>query len=389
MESTLIFPQQSNLFHLDEFLIPENFFDLQRFDDGGEKTEEPTDKKRSDARNKGQVAKSQELNATFVLLGGFLGLRVLWDYIYGNIADYASYVFSNLANSTTTTDAISEIFLGVMLLLGKTSLPIMLGIMAFGLAVNFYQVGFLLTTEPIGFKLSKLNPINGFGRFFSKRALIELFKSLVKIIVIGFFLYLFLKDEIPYMPYFIYYDLTHSLVEIANKVFAMAFQVIAVIFVLAILDYAYQKWQMTQDLKMTKQEVKDEYKQMEGDPKIKAKIKQKQREMAMQRMMQEVPKADVIVTNPTHLAVAIMYQAGMVAPVVLAKGQDLVAEKIKTIARENQITIVENKPLARALYETVEVGGSVPQELYKAVAELLAYVYKLKKKKFRPSNAAA
>ena len=384
MKFTPIFPQQSDLFLRDEFLIPKNFFDLQRFDEGGEKTEEPTDKKRGDARKRGQVAKSQELNATFVLLGGFLGLRILWDYIYGNIASYATRIFSNLGGEVST-ESVGEIFLGVIVLLGKTSLPIMLGIMACGLAVNFYQVGFLLTTEPIGFKLSKLNPINGFGRFFSKRALIELVKSLV----IGFFLYLFLKDEIPYMPYFIYYDLTHSLVEIANRVFAMAFQVIAVIFVLAILDYAYQKWQMTQDLKMTKQEVKDEYKQMEGDPKIKAKIKQKQREMAMQRMMQEVPKADVIVTNPTHLAVAIMYEAGMVAPVVLAKGQDLVAERIKTIARENRITIVENKPLARALYESVEVGGSVPQELYKAVAELLAYVYKLKKKTFRPSSAAA
>ena len=388
MECTEVSRPLSDLFHLDELTISKKFFDLQRFDDGGEKTEQPTDKKRGDARNKGQVAKSQELNAAFVLLAGFLGLRILWEYIYGNIAGYAIHVFSNLGQSTTT-EAISEIFLGIMILLGKTALPIMLGIMVFGLAVNIYQVGFLFTTEPIGFKLDKLNPINGFGRIFSKRSLIELFKSIFKIIVIGFFLYLFLKDEIPYMPYFIYYDLEHSLAEIAEKIFAMAFQVIGVIFVLAVADYAYQKWQMTQDLMMTKQEVKDEYKQAEGDPQIKGKIKQKQREMAMMRMMQEVPKADVIVTNPTHLAVAIMYQAGMVAPVVLAKGQDLVAERIKKIARENRITIVENKPLARALYESVEVGGSVPHELYQAVAELLAYVYRLKKKKFRPSSAAA
>ena len=387
MICTVIFPQPSNLFLPDKSLYVKDFFDLQRFAEG-EKTEQPTDKKRSDARKKGQVAKSQELNAAFVLLAGFLGLRVLWEYIYGNIADYSIHIFSNLAQSTTT-EAISEIFLGIMILLGKTALPIMLGIMIFGLAINFYQVGFMITTEPIGFKLDKLNPINGFGRIFSKRSLIELFKSIFKIIVIGFFLYLFLKDEIPYMPYFIYYDLAHSLTEVADKVFAMAFQVIAVIFVLAVADYAYQQWQMTQDLMMTKQEVKDEYKQMEGDPKIKGKIKQKQREMAMQRMMQEVPKADVIVTNPTHLAVALMYQAGMVAPQVIAKGQDLVAERIKNIARENRITIVENKPLARALYETVEIGGSVPQELYKAVAELLAYVYRLKKKTFRPSSAAA
>ena len=168
----------------------------------------------------------------------------------------------------------------------------------------------------------------------------------------------------------------------------MAFQVIAVIMVLAVADYSYQIWQTTQDLMMTKQEVKDEYKQTEGDPKIKGKIKQKQREMAMSRMMSEVPKADVIVTNPTHLAVALSYKIGMVAPVVLAKGQDLVAQKIKEVAREHKIMIVENKPLARALYDSVEVGGAVPQELYKAVAEVLAHVYKLKNKKLNSSSAA-
>ena len=380
MECMREFPQQLNLFH------HEIFFDLQRFE--GEKTEEPTAKKRADAKNKGQVAKSQELNAAFVLLGGFLGVRILWEYVYNNIAGYTTYVFANLGTSEVSTESIYEIIIGVITLLSKTAFPIMLGIMAFGLAVNYYQVGFLLATEPIGFKLDKLNPINGFGRLFSKRSLVELVKSLLKIVIIGFFLYRYLKDEIPYMPYFIYYDLTHSLSEMADKIFVMAFQVIAVIMVMAVADYSYQKWQMTQDLMMSKQEVKDEYKQVEGDPKIKAKIKQKQREMAMQRMMEQVPKADVIVTNPTHLAVALRYEAGMSAPMVVAKGKDVVAERIKTIARENRIMIVENKPLARALYEAVEVGGDVPQELYQAVAELLAYVYRLKKKKIRPSNAA-
>ena len=158
----------------------------------------------------------------------------------------------------------------------------------------------------------------------------------------------------------------------------MAFKIIGVILVIAILDYAYQKWQTTQDLKMTKQEVKDEMKQSEGDPQIKGKIRQKQRQMAMARMMQEVPKADVIVTNPTHFAVALQYKKGMAAPVVVAKGQDLVAQKIKAIAREHRIAIVENKPLARTLYATVEIGYAVPQELYQSVAEVLAYVYRLK-----------
>ena len=372
----MIFPAESEKIKL----LPLNF-DLQLFAEGGDKTEEPTDKKRNDARKKGQVARSQELNAAFVLLAGFFSIKLLWEYIYENIASYSAYVFANLSTFETSSEAIMEMFLEIVMLLVKTAFPIMIGVMIFGLAISFYQVGFMVSTEKIEFKLDNLNPINGFGRIFSKRSLVEMFKSLFKIVVIGFFLYLYLKDEIPFMPYFINYDLEYSLGEIADKIFTMAFQVIGVIMVLAAADYAYQIWQTTQDLMMTKQEVKDEYKQTEGDPQIKGKIKQKQRQMAMQRMMQEVPKADVIVTNPTHFAVALLYEAGMASPKVLAKGQDLVAQRIKEIARENDIMIVENKPLARALFDTVEIGGFVPEELYKAVAEVLAYVYKLKHKK--------
>ena len=352
-------------------------FDLQRFTEGGDKTEEPTAKKRADARKKGQVAKSQELNTAFVLLMGFLVLRILWEYIYGNIAEYTIYLYSHLSQNVTT-EGISELFIGIMILLAKTVVPVMFAILIMGLAVNLFQVGFMFSTEQLEFKLDKLNPINGFGRIFSKRALVELVKSIFKIIIIGYFLYLYLKDQIPLLPQFIFFDLPQSLATAADIVFTMAFQVVGVIMVLGAADYAYQKWQTTQDLMMTKQEVKDEYKQTEGDPQIKGKIKQKQRQMAMQRMMSEVPKADVIVTNPTHLAVALSYKKGMVAPVVLAKGQDIVAERIKQIAREHRIMIVENKPVARALYEAVEVGGSVPAELYQAVAEILAYVYRIK-----------
>lgn len=365
-----------------DVLLTDNYplltnFDLQRFAEG-DKTEEPTAKKREDARQKGQVARSQELNAAAVLLAGFSMIYVLWEYIYGNVSEYAAHVFSHLSEISVSAESITELFIGIIILMLKTSIPIMFGIMLIGLAINFYQVGFVVSTEKLEPKLDNLNPINGFGRIFSKRSLVEMIKSIFKILVIGFFIYLFLKDEIPYMPYFIYYDLGHSLVEIADKIFTMTFKVIAVIIVLAIADYAYQQWQTTQDLMMTKQEVKDEYKNTEGDPQIKGRIKQKQRQMAMARMMQEVPKADVIITNPTHLAIALMYHKGMVAPQVLAKGQDLVAQRIKEIARENRITIVENKPLARALYDTVDIGGSVPHELYQAVAEVLAYVYRLK-----------
>ena len=351
-------------------------FDLQRFA-GGEKTEEPTAKKRADARKKGQVGRSQEINSAFVLLVGFFGLKLLWDSIYFSIASYTTYVFSNL-NQTIDTENILRIFIGIVIVLAKTAFPIMIFIMLIGLAVNFFQVGLNFNTESIEFKLDKLNPINGFGRIFSKRSLVELVKSFFKILVIGFFLYRFIHEQILAMPQFMFFDLTTSLALVAEIIFQMAFIVIGVITIMAFMDYGYQKWQTTQDLKMTKQEVKDEMKQTEGDPQIKGKIRQKQRQMAMARMMKEVPKADVIITNPTHYAVALSYEQGMIAPTVIAKGQDLVAQRIKEIGREARVPIVENKPLARALFSAVEIGGSVPQELYQAVAEVLAYVYRLK-----------
>ena len=367
-----IFQQRYNPYTVD---LPFSF-DLQLFADG-EKTEEPTAKKRADARKKGQVGKSQDLSAAFVLLTGFFILRILWDYIYTEVHNYTVYIYTNMLQ-TIDTETIINIFLGIVLLFTRTALPVMGAILLCGLGINFYQVGLNFNTEAIGFKLDKLNPINGFGRIFSKRSLVELVKSLFKIAIVGFFLFNYLKDEIPFVPNYIFLDLMTCLAKMADLIFAMAFQVIAVIIVLGILDFAYQKWQTTQDLKMTKQEVKDEMKNSEGDPKIKGKIKQKQREMAMARMMQEVPKADVIVTNPTHYAVALKYNKGDVAPVVVAKGQDYVALRIKDIGRENNVVIVENKPLARALYASTEVGDIVPPDLYQAVAEVLAYVYRLK-----------
>ena len=354
---------------------PPFVFDLQRF--AGEKTEEPTAKKRADARKKGQVARSQEVNSAFVLLIGFFGLKLLWDSIYVSIATYTTYVFSNL-NQTVDTENILRIFIGIVLVLAKTAFPIMVFILIIGLAVNFFQVGLNFNTESIEFKLDKLNPINGFGRIFSKRSLVELVKSFFKILVIGFFLYRFIHEQILAMPQFMFFDLTTSLALVAEIIFQMSFIVIGVIMIMAFMDFGYQKWQTTQDLKMSKQEVKDEMKQTEGDPQIKGKIRQKQRQMAMARMMKEVPKADVIITNPTHYAVALAYEQGMIAPSVIAKGQDLVAQRIKEIGREAHVPIIENKPLARTLYATVEVGDSVPQELYQAVAEVLAYVYRLK-----------
>ncbi|MBR2214270.1 MAG: flagellar biosynthesis protein FlhB [Selenomonadaceae bacterium] len=354
-------------------------FDLQLFAEG-EKTEEPTSKKRADARKKGQVAKSQELNTAFVLLMGFFVLRIMWESIYGNIVEYTVYIYGHLVQ-TMDTETVRELIIGIILLLFKTSMPIMIAILLIGLAVNFYQVGLAFNTDSLQFNLGKLDPIKGFSKIISKRSLVELLKSLMKIAIIGFFLARFMKEQLPFIPQFIYYDLGTSLEKIADIIFAMAFQVIAVIMILGVIDLAYQKWQTTQDLKMTKQEVKEEMKQSEGDPQIKGKRRQKQREMAMARMMQQVPQADVIITNPTHYAVALKYDKTMAAPQVVAKGQDFVARRIKEIARENSVAIVENKPLARTLFATVEVGDLVPPELYQAVAEVLAYVYRLKKRR--------
>ena len=350
-------------------------FDLQLF--AGEKTEEPTAKRKADARKKGQVGRSQEVNAAFVLLVGFLILRLLGGNAVAEIMNYSTYIFGNL-NADLNEESIMQMFIAMVILLAKTSMPLMVFIMIIGLAMNIAQVGFMFTTEQLQFNPGKLSPISGFKRMFSKRSLVELVKSLIKIIIIGYFVFSYLSDEIFQIPKLIYMDLLAGLNRMSDSIFALAFKIIGVFIIMAVLDYAYQKWQNNQDLKMSKQEVKEEFKQQEGDPKIKGKIRQKQRQMAMARMMQEVPKADVIVTNPTHFAVALKYESGMSAPVVIAKGLDLVAQKIKTVARENRVPIVENKPLARALYATVEVGGIIPQELYKAVAEVLAYVYRLK-----------
>ena len=360
----------------DDITKPRFRFSLQRFADDS-KTEQPTPKKRADAARKGQVGKSQEVSTAFVLLVAFFVIKVLWEWIYGNLAAYAVYIFSHL-NQTIDVETILQLFLGMILILARTSFPIMISVMIVGLAVNIAQGGFYFNTDKIGFDPNKLNPINGFGRFFSKRALVELVKSLLKIAIIGFFIYNYLKGEILTMPQFIFYDLGTSLQKISDIIFGLVFQVIGVIMILSFADLAYQKWQTTQDLKMTKQEVKDEFKQTEGDPQIKGKIRQKQRQMAMSRMMQEVPKADVIVTNPTHFAVALKYEKGMMAPQVLAKGADFVAQKIKSVGREHDVPLVENRPLARALYASAEVGDYVPRELYQSVAEVLAYVYRLK-----------
>jgi flagellar biosynthetic protein FlhB len=353
-------------------------FDLQLF--SGEKTEEPTSKRKQEARKKGQVAKSNEVNSVFIMLAAFATLRVLGSYIYDVLGNYMRFMFSHFSTQDMTIQTVMPLFIDFCLVFVKTALPVMAVILIVSVAINIAQVGLVFSTESLTPSLDKINPISGFGRMFSKRSLVELAKAVVKVTIVGWFVYHFMIARITQLASLINVDLQASLSYAGSVIIDLAYQVCAIMIVIAALDYLYQWWSHKESLKMSKQEVKDEYKQNEGDPKIKAKIRERQRAMAMRRMMLQVPKADVVVTNPTHFAVALQYDKKMVAPVVVAKGQDYVAQKIKEIAKENKVVIVENKMLARTLYATAEIGEAVPPELYQAVAEVLAYVYKLKKR---------
>lgn len=353
-------------------------FDLQLFN--GEKTEEATPKRKSEAKQKGQVAKSSEISSAFVILAGFYTLNLLGVGVYNELASYTTAILSSLATTDLTINAIQLLFLNIGIVMAKTVLPILLVIMVISVVINFMQVGVIFSTEVLMPDFGKVNPLSGFQRLFSKRSLVELAKALFKVGVIGYFIYRFAVVKTSDIPKLISMELIDSLKLVGSLVIDLAFQIIAVMMILAIFDYMYQWWEHNQSLKMSKEEVKQEMKQTEGDPQIKGKIREKQRAMAMRRMMQEIPQADVVVTNPTHLAIALKYDKSMAAPVVLAKGQDFLAERIKQVARENKVVVVENKPLARALYPVVEVGNVIPNELYQAVAEVLAYVYRLKKR---------
>lgn len=355
-----------------------NSFNLQLFN--GEKTEQATPKRRQEARNKGQVAKSTELSGVFIILAAFYTLKLSGTSIYTELTACMAKKFSSLATPDFTVNSVHILFMNLSMIFVKTVLPTFLVIATIALIVNYMQVGVLFSTEVLIPNFSKINPISGFGRLFSKKIFAELFKALYKVCIIGYFIYRFAVSQTDDIPKLISIELIDALKLAGSLSVDLAFQIIGVMMILAALDYFYQWWEHNENLKMSKYEVKQEYKQTEGNPQIKSKIREKQRAMAMRRMMQEIPSADVIVTNPTHLAIALKYDKDMAAPLVLAKGQDFLAERIKQVARDNKVVIVENKPLARALYPVVEVGGVIPPELYQAVAEVLAYVYRLKRR---------
>ncbi|WP_321494518.1 flagellar biosynthesis protein FlhB [uncultured Desulfobacter sp.] len=346
---------------------------------GGEKTEDASGRKLTKAREEGQVAKSMEIPSVFVLLGGVMALYATASFFYQNCVEVFRYNFiferiPELGVADLTTMLIyhaKKMFL--------MCLPVFAAVCTMAFLSNVAQVGFHISWKVFEPKLSKLNPVSGLMNKFSSRALIDFLKSLAKLAVIASICYLATKDELSRIITLYDNSIAQILVFLFIKSFWIFIKVCMVMVLVAILDYAFQKWKFLEDQKMTKKEVKDERKQTDGDPAVKSRIRQLQMAAARKRMMASVPKADVIVTNPTHLAVALQYdKTKMDAPTVVAKGAGAVAENIKKIARENDVPIVEDKPLARNLYRSVDIGGQVPFEYYQAVAELLAYVYGLK-----------
>jgi flagellar biosynthetic protein FlhB len=306
----------------------------------------------------------------------FAALSLFGADVFRHMTDMlANYLGTRLGEKITAQN-VSLVFDDAILTLLRAALPLLLVAVAAGVVINLVQVGFLLTGATLRPKFSKLSPLQGLKRIFSMRSLVEMIKAVLKIAVVGFVVYSEYRRQFPVFPNMTSYDIDRSGQEIFTLCLGVGFRAAVALVGIGVADYMFQWFDFEKNLRMTKQEVKDEYKMIEGDPQIKSKIKQKQREMSAMRMMQAVPEADVVITNPTHYAVAIKYdEAVAAAPVVLAKGADKMALRIREKAREAGVQIVENKPVARALYETVEVGRQIPAALFQAVAEILAHVY--------------
>jgi flagellar biosynthetic protein FlhB len=358
-------------------------WDLQFFADE-EKTEEATPRKLQEARKKGQVPRSAELNSVVTLLAGFTGINVFSRFLLHKLYRYFQLSFSGETLNTQLDDTtLATFFNKNLLIIIGAFLPVGLTILAAGLIINYLQTGGIFTLEPLKMNLDRIDPIQGLKRLFSPKKLIDLIKSLFKLIGVLVIIWSSFKSKVfPLAETYLLNPPVQLGVIIWKLMYQIVFRVCLLLMVIAILDYYYQRYEYRKSLRMTKKEVQDEFKQTEGDPMVKSRIRQKQRQIAMRRMMQEVPKADVVITNPTHLAVAIKYEAAkMEAPQVLAKGEGYIAAKIRELAGEHKIPMVENKPLARTIYQTVEVGDYIPPHLYQAVAEVLAFVYRLRHNK--------
>ncbi|MEN6521612.1 MAG: flagellar biosynthesis protein FlhB [Armatimonadota bacterium] len=346
-----------------------------------DKTEAASPRRREEARKEGKVAKSTDLISAVGLLFSLLLIKSAGPYLMGGMSSMMRQSLSNLHHNELTIDALRPLAISYGMKFFQLCLPILAVTAVVGIAANVLQVGFMVSPKAIAPDLNRIDPIKGFARLFAGRSIVELLKSIAKVSIVSYFVYTFLKSEYPVLLDLA--GLTPS--AMVDTVTALGWRLVIrgciVLLIIGILDYMYQRLQFEQSIKMTKQEVKEEYKRSEGDPQIKSKIRQRQREMARHRMIQDVSKADFVVTNPTHFAVAIKYDPSkMAAPVVLAKGQRLLALKIREVATANGVPIIENPPVARFLYKNVEVGQPIPEDLYQAVAEMLAYVYQLSQK---------
>ncbi|MGL6105051.1 fused FliR family export protein/FlhB family type III secretion system protein [Romboutsia sp.] len=346
---------------------------------GGDKTEEPTGKKKMDERKKGNVAKSKEIVTAMTLLGVLLIAYTMSDSIILELKNFLTELLSSDFKTIFNDNTVQILFMKLIFSFMKIFLPIGAIIIALSFVGNLMQTGILLTGEGLKVQLSKINPINGFKNMFSLKALGTLVKSLAIISVLLYIGYSFMEENFEgimkigdiYFPYLIY-----NILDLVKKLLS---DIAIAVVIIAVADLVYERFTYNKGLKMTKQEVKEEYKQMEGDPHIKGKIKQKQREIASQRMMQSVPSATAIITNPTHISIAIKYEKGKdSAPIIVAKGADVLAFKIREIAKEHDIPIIENKQLARFIYKNVEINEEIPEEMYQAIAEVLVAVYKIK-----------
>lgn len=343
-----------------------------------DKTEEATPKKKSDSRKKGQIARSKEIGLTMTLLASTLVIAVLGGYVGTSLGSTMVAFLNDYINTSLNYSSVNKIMFITIWRIAIVFLPIAVPILAIGVLANMVQTRGLITFETLKPDFSKLNPISGFKRMFSARSVMELLKDTAIVSIVGYVGYKFIKDNYMYILNLGQLDSRAVAKAIGSLAVGIFFRITLIMLIIAILDYMFQRYQYNKDLRMSKQEIKEEFKQDEGDPQIKGKRRQKQRELAMRRMMQEVPKATVVVTNPTHVAVALKYEDGQNAPVLVAKGLDAIALKIKEIAKDNDVPIIENRPLARLIYKEVEIDMEIPAEMYQAVAEILALVYKMR-----------
>nr|WP_321503872.1 flagellar biosynthesis protein FlhB [uncultured Dethiosulfovibrio sp.] len=347
-----------------------------------EKTEPATPRKRQKEREEGRVAKSQDLGAGVVIISGLLMILLFGGWIFDGLSSLTKELIMFMGDEALWQEGWFEIIaVKSVMTYGLYLFPLALACFIAAFFISVVQVGFFISSKPLTPKMDRFNPISGLKKIISLRSLVELCKGLLKALILAIMLYSALMGDLDEMITYIRFPLGEAVPRLLWKLWMLSFKMTLLLLVIALFDWGYQKWEFEKNIRMSKQEIKEEYKQMEGDPQIKQKIRQKQREMAQKRMMADVPKADVVITNPTTLAVAIKYEKGkMEAPVVLAKGKDKVAARIREIAEDHKIPVVENKPLAWALYESVEVGEAIPEKLYKGVAEVLAFVYGFKDK---------